>query len=533
MCHLIATRIRKLGVLASIISHKTKLEEIKKLNPKGIILSGGPSSIYEKGAPFPSFDLKELDIPILGICYGCQLIGSIFGGKVEPRSEKDGARGEYGVETLTREEYVNDLFLGIGMDSVDAKVVMSHGDSITELPKDFYSLASTKNCKYAAISSLDKKIYGVQFHPEVKHTNIGDELFNNFISICGVKKGKWNLKNRVKEIVEEIKTNIKDPVIMAVSGGVDSTVAATLIENAVPELLHCVFVNNGLLRFEEEKQVVEVYEKLFKHFTYIDASDLFLNNLKDVSDPETKRKIIGKTFIEIFDNFSKDLEKKGIKAKHLGQGTIYPDVIESSISSENSEVIKSHHNVGGLPEEMNLSLIEPLKDFYKDEVREIGNILEISSELIQRKPFPGPGLGIRCIGTITKPRLDALKKADLIFLKKLKSNKKVWESIFQAFVVLLPVKTVGVMGDSRTYDEVCALRCIDSTDAMTGTVPEIPWEILHETCKEIVNQVKGINRVVFDLTGKVTFLYILLTYLKKSLLEQSNGNKFNPNIFLS
>lgn len=501
VCHLIASKMRNMGAIVSTVSHKITQKQIYDINPKGIILSGGPSSIYEKSAPLPNFDLEKLSIPILGICYGCQVIGSTFGGQVEPKSTSDtnGSRGEYGVQDLMIDSPLSPLFADIDLSS---KVIMSHGDSIVKSPPNFSKLASTSDCEFAAISSNDKKIYGIQFHPEVTHTEIGTQIFKNFINICDIKQDSWNLATEIKKIVKDIRENVKEPIIMAVSGGVDSTVAATMIEHAVPDLLHCIFVNNGVLRMGEAEEVCEIYKKLFKNFEYVDASEKFLTGLSGVTDPEQKRKIIGKTFIEIFDDFSKKLRNYGVNVKYLGQGTIYPDRIESSQSSTNSQVIKSHHNVGGLPDNMMLTLVEPLKDFYKDEVRAIGRILGISNKLIDRQPFPGPGLAIRCLGEVTEPRLAALRKADKIFLEELQKDDKVWRECFQAFAVILPVKTVGVMGDCRTYDEVCALRVINSVNAMSGVVPELPWPLLFNACKRIVNEVKGINRVVFDLTGK-------------------------------
>jgi GMP synthase (glutamine-hydrolysing) len=324
---------------------------------------------------------------------------------------------------------------------------MSHGDAVEDIPEGFECLAFTDECKNAAIASKSSSIMGIQFHPEVSHTTCGTQIFKNFIKICNISQKSWQMSQEIEKIVKDLRETIKEPIIMAVSGGVDSTVAATLIEQAVPDLLHCVFVNNGVLRLNEAEEVSEIYKKLFKHFEYIDASEDFLGKLKGVTDPEQKRKIIGRTFIEIFEQFSESLKKKGIQAKFLGQGTIYPDRIESSQPSGNSQVIKSHHNVGGLPEKMNLKLVEPLKEFYKDEVREIGELLGISPSLVHRQPFPGPGLAIRCLGEVTLPRLTSLRKADKIFLEELQKEAKTWKESFQSFAVLLPVKTVGVMGN--------------------------------------------------------------------------------------
>ena len=377
---------------------------------------------------------------------------------------------------------------------------MSHGDRVEELPAGFESLAETETCKYAVMVNEEKKIYSVQFHPEVTHTPNGMSIFDNFVNYCSITQ-KWDLESKPEEIIKELKGTIEKPVLMAVSGGVDSTVAATLIAKAVPDLLYCIFVNTGLLRYGEADEVQQKFSTLFKHFEYVDSTELFMEKLKGVTDPEKKRKIIGNTFIEVFEQETVKLKEQGWDFKYLGQGTIYPDRIESSQPSKTSHVIKTHHNVGGLPERMKLSLVEPLKEFYKDEVRELGKKLGVDQDLLDRKPFPGPGLGIRVLGEITKKRVKILQKADYIFTQELRKHLE-WKDLWQAFAVLLPVKTVGVMGDMRTYEEVCALRVVSSVNGMTADVPEIPFSTIQKVANKIVNEVEGINRVVLDVTGK-------------------------------
>lgn len=491
VCHLIAKKIRNLGVHSIILPYTVTLKELQNEKVVGVILSGGPASIYEQNAPKLAFRVEDVKVPLLGICYGHQLIAHELGGKVLPSNKR-----EYGTQEITIDKK-DKLLSGLEQRQL---VLMSHGDRVEELPPGFESLAGTETCKYAVMIHKEKKIYSVQFHPEVTHTPNGMSIFENFLNYCSITQ-KWDLESKPEEIIKYLKETIDKPVLMAVSGGVDSTVAATLIARAVPDLLYCVFVNSGLLRYKEAEEVQTVFTKLFKHFEYIDASDLFIQKLQGVTDPEQKRKIIGNTFIEVFEKQTEKLKGKGWDFKYLGQGTIYPDRIESSQPSKTSRVIKTHHNVGGLPERMKLQLVEPLKEFYKDEVRELGKKLDIDQVLLDRKPFPGPGLGIRVLGEITRERLEVLKKADHIFTEELRKITA-WKDLWQAFAVLLPVKTVGVMGDHRTYEEVCALRVVSSVNGMTADVPEIPFQIIQKVANKIVNEVDGINRVVLDVTGK-------------------------------
>lgn len=491
VCHLIAKKIRNLGVHSIIVPNTVTLKELQNQKIVGIILSGGPSSIYEKDAPKLIFRLEDVKVPLLGICYGHQLIAHELGGKVLPSNKR-----EYGTQELTIDKK-DKLISGLKQKQL---VLMSHGDRVEELPPGFESLAETETCKYAVMVNEEKKIYSVQFHPEVTHTPNGMSIFESFVNYCSITQ-KWDLENKPEEIIKELKGKIEKPVLMAVSGGVDSTVAATLIAKAVPDLLYCIFVNTGLLRYGEAEEVQQKFSTLFKNFEFVDATELFMEKLKGVTDPEKKRKIIGNTFVEVFEQETEKLKEKGWEFKYLGQGTIYPDRIESSQPSKTSHVIKTHHNVGGLPERMKLSLIEPLKEFYKDEVRELGKKLEVDKDLLDRKPFPGPGLGIRILGEITKKRIEVLQKADYIFTQELRKHIE-WKDLWQAFAVLLPVKTVGVMGDMRTYEEVCALRVVSSVNGMTADVPEIPFGTIQKVANKIVNEVEGINRVVLDVTGK-------------------------------
>jgi len=491
VCHLIAKKIRNLGIHSIIVPYNITLEELQKKNIVGVILSGGPSSIYEQDAPRLSFSLQDVKVPLLGICYGHQLIAHELGGKVLSSENR-----EYGTQELKIERQDN-IISGLQQKQL---VLMSHGDRVEAIPDGFVGIGSTDTCKYAVMVNDDKKIFSVQFHPEVTHTPNGMSIFEKFIDYCAVTK-KWDLESKPEEIIRELQQTVDKPVLMAVSGGVDSTVAATLLAKAVPDLLYCIFVNTGLLRYGEAEWVRENFSKLFKNFAYIDASNLFFEKLKGITDPEKKRKIIGNTFVELFEKETERLKEQGWDFKYLGQGTIYPDRIESSQPSKTSRVIKTHHNVGGLPDRMKLSLVEPLKEFYKDEVRALGKKIGVAQELLDRKPFPGPGLGIRVLGELTKERVTILQKADYIFTTELRKIA-VWKDLWQAFAVLLPVKTVGVMGDLRTYEEVCALRVVSSINAMTADVPEIPFGLIQKVANKIVNEVNGINRVVLDVTGK-------------------------------
>jgi GMP synthase (glutamine-hydrolysing) len=491
-CHLIARRTRELGVYSEVKPFDISVEEIKKLNPKGIILSGGPSSVYDKKAPKSDDRILKLGIPVLGICYGQQLIAKQLKAKVKPKKIK-----EYGKKIA---KIINKNSLLKNLKNKE-QVWMSHGDSVAKLPKGFKALASTDSCKIASFGDNEKKIYGVQFHPEVAHTIKGNIILKNFVfGICKAKKD-YSTKGLKNKLVSEIRGIVKDKeVIMGASGGVDSTVAAVLFKEAIGKKLHCVFVDHGLIRKNELKIVRKRYKKFGLQVEYVDASDIFLKRLKGVTDPEKKRKIIGHTFIEVFEDKAKQLRKKYKKIKFLGQGTIYPDRIESAQPNKEASKIKSHHNIE-LPEKMGFKVIEPLKELYKDGVRALGLQLKIPKEILYRHPFPGPGLAIRILGEITTERLRILKEADHIYMLELKKTGQ-YGKIWQAFAALLPVKTVGVMGDARTYEYVISLRAVTSKDAMTADWAKIPNHILEKISNRIINEVKGVNRVVYDVTQK-------------------------------
>lgn len=488
LAHLIARRVRDLGVYSEIVPYNISAEKIKKINPAGIILSGGPSSVYEKDAPLINEKIFDLGIPILGICYGLQLIGKRFG-KVENHQIK-----EYG------KTFLNVRKPGILLKGLNKKeqVWMSHGDVITSL-KGFEILGATNSCKTAAVENSGKKIYGVQFHPEVVHTLKGRQILKNFIfNICKAKKD-FNVGNLSKKIIKEIKQTVgKNSVIMGVSGGVDSTVAAALIYKAIGSRLHCILIDHGLVRKNEIKIIKARYRKL--NVEYVDASELFLKRLKGITDPEKKREIIGHTFIDVFEKEAKKLSKKYMNIKFLGMGTIYPDRIESAQPGKGADKIKSHHNVT-LPRKMKLKVLEPIKELYKDSVRKLGKQLKVPKELLWRHPFPGPGLAIRILGEVNKERLRILKEADHIFILELKKNK-LYDKVWQAFAALLPVKTVGVMGDARTYEYIISLRAVTSVDAMTADWARLPHSFLERVSTRIVNEVKGVNRIVYDITQK-------------------------------
>jgi GMP synthase (glutamine-hydrolysing) len=487
---LIARRIREAKVYSEILPYGIDLERIRREPPKGIILSGGPASVYEVQAPVCDKKIFELGIPILGICYGAQLIAQFSGGKVVKTSQ-----AEYGRVNIILDNE-EDIFHGF------AKVTscwMSHQDLVENLPINFKAIAHSENTKVAAMVNSEKKIYGIQFHPEVTHTPLGKKVFKNFLyKICQCKPS-WNLESFIKQSVMGIKEKVgKGRVIAGVSGGIDSLVAAVLTHKAIGNQLYCIFINNGLLRKGEAEEVQKRFKDNFKiNLIYINASERFLKKLKGVSDPETKRKVVGKEFIRVFEEKAKDIGK----VEYLLQGTLYPDVIESISLEGPSSKIKSHHNVGGLPEEMKLKVLEPLKYLFKDEVRKVAKKLKFSEEIIWRQPFPGPGLSIRVIGLVDKEKLDTLREADEIIKQEIKKNN-LYKKIWQSFGILLPIKTVGVMGDTRTYDFVLALRIVNSSDGMTADWAKISYKILGEISNRIINEVKGINRVIYDISSK-------------------------------
>lgn len=487
---LIARRVRELGVYSELQPFDLPLANISKLQPKGIILSGGPSSVYATDAPLPDPKLFDLGIPILGICYGLQVIAYQLGGEVD-RS----ARREFGLVEVEIEDN-SDLFSGI---DATTRVWMSHGDTLKTIPRGFEHIAHSRNSAICAISNKEKKMYGVQFHPEVVHTAKGKEILRNFVfSICGCL-GNWNAGSFIERSLGEIHANVGSAnVICALSGGVDSSVLAVLLHKAIGDRLHCIHINNGLMRKNESEKVVKLYRDTY-HFNldYVDATDIFLGRLRGVSDPEQKRKIIGNTFIEVFEGEAKKIGNVGF----LAQGTLYPDVIESVSFRGPSATIKSHHNVGGLPEKMNLKLLEPFRELFKDEVRAVGRALGLPEEFIIRHPFPGPGLAVRVISDITADKLAVLREVDEIFIDEIR-KAGLYETIWQAFAVLLPVQTVGVMGDERTYENVAALRAVTSLDGMTADWSQIPYDVLGRISNRIVNEVRGVNRVVYDISSK-------------------------------
>ncbi len=486
---LIARRIRELGVFSEIERFDYPIEKIVQNKPKGIILSGGPSSVYEENSPQVDRTLFELGIPILGICYGLQLIAHKLGGEVDRFAKR-----EYGKAVL-KVIKDDDLFQGLDSNSV---VWMSHGDALVKAPPDFEIIGVTENSPICAIRNKEKKIYGVQFHPEVVHTEKGLEILKNFVyKICGCNGG-WNANFMVENLIMELKEMVGDKkVICAVSGGVDSTVLAVLLNKAIGENLIAIYVDNGLMRKGESEKVVQMYKKLGINVHYVDAGKIFLERLKGVTEPEEKRKIIGRTFIEVFESEAKKFKD----VEYLAQGTLYPDVIESTFYRGPSSKIKTHHNVGGLPERMNFKLVEPFRELFKDEVRQIGKALGLDDEILNRHPFPGPGLAVRIIGEVTIEKLEILREADKIFIEEIK-KAGLYEKVWQAFAVLLPVKSVGVMGDERSYENVIALRAVISVDGMTADWAKLPYDLLEKVSSRIVNEVKGVNRVVYDITTK-------------------------------
>ena len=485
--HLICRRIREFSVYAELVPFDITVEELTKLNPKGIIFSGGPASVYNSGAPIPENKIFEMKLPILGICYGHQLIVNNYGGKVK-RANK-----EYGSSLLTIDDDSN-LLSGLGK---SIRAWMSHGDEAEQIPKNFEVIGHTESAKAAAIANMEKSVYGIQFHPEVVHTEQGTEILKNFVlKICNAKQ-EWTMKGFVEKTVKNI-SKIDGNVLCAVSGGIDSTVTALLIHKAIGERLKCIFVDNGLLRLNEEKEIGEMFTKNFKvNFTKIDAKKQFLTKLDGVSDPEKKRKIVGEEFVRIFTEFA---EKNG-PFRWLAQGTLYPDVIESGVSKGPASVIKTHHNVGGLPDWLKLEILEPLRDLYKDEVRKVAKILEIPQKLLMRHPFPGPGLAVRVIGEVTEKKLEIAKIASKIVEEELEKAKW-YDKVWQAYAAVGDDKAVGVVGDERKYGNIVMVRVVDSVDAMTADWTRLPDGLLEKISNRITNEINDVTWVTYVISSK-------------------------------
>ncbi len=486
---LIARRVREKNVYCEVVPNTISIEKIKEKNPKGIIFTGGPSSIYETNAPKCDSQVFELDIPILGICYGMQFMAYTLGGEVKKATKREYGQMEVDLDNNSK------LFKGFKNSNI---CLMSHTDYVDSVPEGFEKIAKSNTCKIAAMENKSKNFYGVQFHPEVNHTIDGDKIIENFvIDICGCK-GLWKMDYFTKTTIEKLKEKIKDKkALCALSGGVDSSVAAVLLSKAIGNNLTCIFVDHGLLRKNEVEEVEKIFtEKFDVNFVKVDAKERFLNKLKGVTSPEKKRKIIGEEFIRVFEEEAKKIGK----VDYLVQGTIYPDVIESGLGK--SSVIKSHHNVGGLPDYVDFKeIVEPLRDLFKDEVRKVGKEVGLPDYLVNRQPFPGPGLAIRIIGDITEEKLDILKEADYIFRDEISKNN-LDKSLSQYFAVLTDTRSVGVMGDERTYDYMVALRAVITDDFMTAKFAKIPYEILDKISKRIVNEVEHVNRIVYDITSK-------------------------------
>lgn len=487
---LIARRVREFEIFCEVKNYDITLDEIKSISPKAIILSGGPASVYEDDSPKVSKEIFNLDIPILGICYGQQLICHLLGGKVGAACDREFGKAE--IELTSDSALFKTL--------KNKQVWMSHGDRVDAIPEGFEIIAKTDSAPFAAIANEKAKIYGVQFHPEVVHSIDGKEILKSFVKDIAGCESDWSMKHFKKEEILEIQKKVGDKqVICGLSGGVDSSVVAALINEAIGKQLTCIFVDHGMLRKDEGKQVQELFANNFDiNLVYVQAEDLFLSKLEGVSDPEKKRKIIGNTFIEVFDKESEKIKD----ATFLAQGTLYPDVIESSHPNKGaSQTIKSHHNVGGLPEDMKLKLLEPVRMLFKDEVRLLGKELGLPDDVVGRHPFPGPGLAIRIIGEITRDKIKVLQEADAIYIEEIR-KAGLYDKIWQAFSVLLPIKTVGVMGDARTYENVLALRAVTSIDGMTADVYHFESEFLCRVTNRIINEVRGINRVTYDFTSK-------------------------------
>jgi len=491
---LIARRVREEGVYSEIAPFQSAVEAFRSMNPRAVILSGGPASVTDEGSPRAPQEIFDSGVPVLGICYGQQTMATQLDGAVEGGHHREFGRAE--VEAIS----ASPLFEGVWEVGQRYPVWMSHGDRVTRLPEGFEIIGTSENAPFAAVADEKRRYYGVQFHPEVVHTPHGAALLRNFVRRIAGCAGDWTMKAFREEAIERIRAQVgSEKVICGLSGGVDSSVAAVLLHEAIGDQLTCVFVDHGLLRADEAEQVVTLFRDAYNiPLVHVQAQETFLKELSGVSDPEQKRKIIGRLFIDVFEAEAKKVGNAGF----LAQGTLYPDVIESvSFTGGPSVTIKSHHNVGGLPERMNMKLVEPLRELFKDEVRDLGRELGLPDKFVGRHPFPGPGLAIRCPGEITAEKLDILRKADLIYLEEIR-RAGLYDEIWQAFAVLLPVRTVGVMGDARTYDYVCALRAVTSVDGMTADFYPFDMKFIGRVATRIINEVNGINRVVYDITSK-------------------------------